>query len=139
MKNYCPKCRYFFGTIKSGKCPDCDVPLENAPQDPSVPQYRAPWRTNRDPKDRPGVYDAEGNAVADCDRSVMLSDSDKRRNAELIADAPTLLAERNEARKIAEIWREYANWRSSPRPDPVVFPWESDHGSRHNAKSDAPT
>ncbi len=37
MKNYCPKCRYFFGTTKAGKCPDCYVPLENAPQDPSVP------------------------------------------------------------------------------------------------------
>ncbi len=31
MKNYCPKCRYFFGTMKAGKCPECKVPLEWGP------------------------------------------------------------------------------------------------------------
>ena len=92
MKNYCPKCRYFFGTTKTGKCPECDVPLENAPPTETVCPLRSPWRINRDSKDRPGVYDADGNRVADCDSSAMLSDIEKRRNAKLIADAPALLA-----------------------------------------------
>lgn len=55
--------------------------------------YRAPWRINRDPNDRPAVYDAEGNAVADCWRSVMLTLDEQRRNAALIAMAPRLLDE----------------------------------------------
>jgi hypothetical protein len=50
-----------------------------------------PWRLNRDAKDRPGVYDSLGNRVADCDSSIMLSDEEKRANANLIAAAPLLL------------------------------------------------
>jgi len=63
--------------------------------------YRAPWRINRDPNDRPAVYDAESNAVADCWRSVMLTLDEQRRNAELIARAPSLLLEVEGLRKKA--------------------------------------
>lgn len=88
MKNYCPKCRYYFGSQPSGKCPDCAVALEDAPPSKETCSLRSPWRINRDPTDRPGVYDAEGNRVADCDSSALLTDEQKRRNAALIALAP---------------------------------------------------
>jgi len=31
MKNYCPCCKFYFGSLKSGKCPDCKVPLTWGP------------------------------------------------------------------------------------------------------------
>lgn len=98
-------------TSKTGSCTISEINGGRASYTRKAPMnaetYRAPWRINRDPSDRPAVYDAEGNAVADCWRSVMLTRDEQRRNADLIAKAPELL--RNLA-SLVEAAKAEARW-----------------------------
>jgi hypothetical protein len=83
------------------------------------------------------TWNKSANFVSVCDGERLIyevENADQRdvETAKIIATLPSMMEritqlekERDEARMLAENWRDHANWRSSPRPDTSDFPWEN--------------